>query len=809
MEKEINDFSNDKIYQNTIKTIKNLNDSKVTQSRLDLSLMHRFVPMPEIGYSVVCYRATKVMMNAKKPGDHVHIESIYAFVYLDIQADEKNIYVKPVYTCCGPTFTSRDGEYRSRFIPFDQIIRAKTTYPELWEEAEKWTLGRMVETYETDDLYDEYTIPIIGGNESSAIVNGDLMFHADIYPSEGYSEYTEYLKTWANNSRMAIHLFIAAWLADGLNIYNGVDENHINTNYRIIIYDEEDKEFFNEWTKAGKNSQLCKCRDIISFIQLKDINTNSLKLGQKIIPLTIQEVITRDIALGVWKEIMLNFLCSNLVINGIAPGFALYKGWFFLQKIDMGLFDNPAMHEMYNFSNEIADINGLLLKAKDLVWRNGNAASADLDFLAKQINNVMKYSYSYVTMTDIAIVNIGEWVGQTIRDIPRIYRNFRLNKNKVRWNVSHTFDTPYVFTKYIFDYIYSIHSANVHLRMLHGDLHLNNMTINRYLNIYKIVDGIEEFTVGKNPMSLYVVPNVDSAGKMIDFIPADHMILFESFAHNGCIIDYSRAILGDLNIIRTVDPAALSDEEFVQKKQREEMMRLFHKIIPEVVDKHQEVVKQLIYTKFELMHKVLMIADYYMISDSIHLLLEAEFPHSMKKLRTSRDFTRAIPAPTEEDMTPEEEGVLAPEIPILLAKIRDYARELLITTLIRVINMDVLFAEELEWPGQLIIRRFFKEYTLAGRKDDYSDCSIYDYYNFCWPMKYSSADKAKFPQKPEDVDAEYPNPETKELHAEKIKKYKEFLKTEPMNEAKVAILKNRFKPIDELPTSSVYKFERI
>lgn len=793
------------IYKTLKNSLKSLEFSKRYASGVALNIINRFTPVPEIGYTVVCYRGTRIFKDEK---EHQHIGSIYAYVYLEIRIDKKNVYICPRYVCCSPTYTSRDGEYRQRFIPFIQLLNAKKKYSELWEDAEEHIMSKIAQVFTDDE--DELSIPIIGGDDEP-IQKGDILLHADIYPADDHKAYSRQIEEWANESRMAVHLLIANWLVDGYNIYNNMEENHINYNYKVMIYDKDDKEFFDKWSDSKNILQFRGCLNSISFLQTDvEVDANLYKIGQKITPLTIQEVLTRDVALGVWKEIILGMLGTNLTINGIAPGFPTYGNWLFIQGSDKNLFDNTAMHEKFNNSEDILKINEMLKKARDLVWRNGEAGSADLDSLAKKINETMRFSASYITITDVSLVCLTEWIGNTIRDIPFLVRMWRQKKLRKRWAEMHMFDEPGVFIKYIFDWVYNFHAMNVRLGALHGDIHLNNITIQKFVSLSHNVEGREEYFCGPNPMSMYVVPGVDAAGKSIEFTD-EHIYLFNCYGFNGAMIDYSRAILSDLSILRTVDEDALPDEEFVQKRQEDLLLRLFHKIVPDIVDKHEIKIKALILEKFQLMHKIAMAADPFNMADNIHLLLESEFPNTFKKLRTKRDFMRPFPAPNVRELSVEEEGVLLPEIPAILGRIRDMAREFLIANLLRAINGDAVFKEEVPWVGELIIRGVFEDYSFAGRGqsiDDYSQYTIFDPYDLCSPMEFSAAHPDKFPQKVDVIQSTIKKDSTKELHQEKIKTYLDMLKKKPEVEAKVETMKSRFTLIEKLPIESTWRYER-
>lgn len=793
----------DKNYDKLIDKIDLFEWSKQYTSSMTLSMIHRFCPLPEIGYTVICFKASRLYEDDK------NIQAIYAIVYIDLITDNDHVYITPRYVCASPTYTSRDGEYRQRFIPFTQIINAKKEYSELWADAESYIMSKFVKTY-----YDELEIPIIGGIDSD-IVSGDLATHAEIFPSAEHKKYEKQIIEWANESRMAIHLLVAAWLNDGYNIYMNLEENHMNYNYRLIIYDEEDAEFFKRW--MNKKIMLSRCRNAISFLQMEErtIGGSNYKLGQKITPLTIQEVLTRDVALGVWKEIILGKLGTNLVINGIAPGFPIVGDWMFIDRVDRGLFDNIAMHEKYERDDKIIQLNELLQKARDLVWRDGDAGTADLDSLAKKINETMVYSAAYVTITDVAIVSISEWIGHTIRDIPGLLRQYRAHNMRKRPAEMHLFDTPGIFAKYIFDWIFNFYAMNTRLGALHGDIHLNNITIQKFIELSEISsDGAEIYKCGPDPISLYVVPDNKSRDKSSNQSNNESnikMFIFDSYGHNGAMIDYSRAIMADLNILRTVEPDALPDAEFVQKRQEDLLMRLFHKVLPDIVAKNENKVKALILDKFEMMHKIAMAADYFNVGDNIHLLLEAEFPNAMKKMRSARDLMRPFPPPAIENMTVEQEGVLIPEIPEMLAQLRDKSREFMITHLLRAINNDALYKEDIPWLGEILINDMFDDYLVGPDGTtptiDPAEKTLYDVFDINAPMTYSCASPDKYPQKVDEVQVTIKIPENIKYQEEKIKQYLAFIKRQPSAIAHAETMKSRFNAVQKLPIESTWKYE--
>lgn len=759
-----------------------------------LTAIYRFTPMYEIGYTVIAFKGTRIF---KDDNSHKHITAIYAIVYLEVKTDGKTVYITPRYICPSPTYTSRDGEYRQRFIPFKQLLTAKTKFAELWDAAEEYIMDKIIKTYHEDT--DELKIPIIGGDDTGDVASGDLIIHAEVYPSADDAKYEKQINEWANDSRMAIHLLIAAWLCDGYNIFMNIEENHINYNYKMMIYDDDDAEFFKIWTAPDKKINLNHCRFMLNYLQISATNvTSNIKLGVKITPLTVQEVATRDVALGVWKEIILSKLCTNLTLNGIAPSFGLYYKWSYINNVDRNLFDNVAMHEKYENLDKVIELNDLLKKARELTNNKIETGTADLSELANKINETIVYSNSYSTFTDVALISISEWQGYTIRDIPALLRQYRAHGLRKRPAEMNLFNTAGIFVKYIFDLIFSLNILNTKFSCIHGDLHTNNITIQQFVDLSKIVNGETVYVCGPNPMAIYLINSLENNSPKI--------YAFDSFGFNGSIIDYSRAIIADLNILRTIDADVLKDTEFIQDRQRDLLLRLLHKTVPDIVNKHELKIKALLIDKFDMMHKIAAGIDYFYFSDNIYNLLIAEFPNAMKKHKTARDFHRAFPAPTVENLTIEEEGELIDEIPLMLANVRDKSHDFVITNLLRAINNDAIFPEDISWIGNQLIDELFDEY-LINDIDDLKDKTIYDVYDSLAPIKYSCVSPDCFPQKIDVIQKSIENEENIKWQKQHIDEYKDFLKDKNNVTNKLNSLLKKYEEIQQLPIETTWKYE--
>ena len=76
-------------------------------------------------------------------------------------------------------------------------------------------------------------------------------------------------------------------------------------------------------------------------------------------------------------------------------------------------------------------------------------------------------------MSNVALCIVSEYIGRTVADIPHLMINSSFY-NKVFTNV---FSNIGHFRKYMFEIIYSLYCMNSKCGVIHGDLHLNNATM--------------------------------------------------------------------------------------------------------------------------------------------------------------------------------------------------------------------------------------------------------------------------------------------------------------------------------------------
>lgn len=411
--------------------------------------------------------------------------SIYAIIYCDGNT--------PRYVCTGPTFRSQDGEYRNRLIPFDRFMS-------------------MYEKH--SDVFDDIDAVI-----SPRIEAGWLTFQANFYSVGAPRELAEIV-----SGRLPMRLFLACWMYDAHNIHFGMVENHINPAYQYIMaMDELDDDFAHIF-----ESNPTRFRDAhFDMIFFSDAKTAVLPLhvGQKTFPLGVSSVV-EDIRHDVWREIFATGLASNLVLNSISPSFSFINNWFYVHHAHGALFDNFAMHERYTHGQLATDMAGRLRSIDAQTRTDTTYLSSEFEQLSERIMDATKYAESDIALTDLAAVVTSEYVGRTLRDIPSL-----LESGVHSPELGCIFRQANIFRGHVLEFMYAIYCMNTKAMMIHGDLHMNNVTIMQLFHMF----DVEKWAHVPNAKKAYVV----RGGATTHIYHADHVGTF------SMIIDFSRAIIGD------------------------------------------------------------------------------------------------------------------------------------------------------------------------------------------------------------------------------------------------------------------------
>jgi hypothetical protein len=410
------------------------------------------------------------------------IRTIIAIMYL-------HHYI-PKYVCISGSLLSMDGEYRPNFIPYDQ-----------WE-TEYQTSGVME--------YIEYKYNKKNSPDLSfkVLKPSNLLVPLEDSDPQKLAELEEYIMT----NSIGMKFFITTWFITMCDSVDGKLENHQNIQHNYVIISPDDKKLYLTIIPEFSHNIIARLYKSlhIFFMHTDDINRLvPIPLGQKIIPIKLLEFEDfGSIQFNIWKELYCNKLLANMAINGAAGGFSSPCGCFFIN-IDVDVFDNPSMKYKMEQSNEIYD------KMKKI-----QQVTEDLhlyDTMKRAFEDPIEIARKNIIMSKYALVYISEHVGRTWGDLPN-YIDFKY--------AQHLGEYKY-FKKQVFELFYTLHVMNT-MGIIHGDLHANNCTINKFCKQKNIKLDIEECKYS----STYIIDN--------------DVYKFEYTELQSCIIDFSRAILNPL-----------------------------------------------------------------------------------------------------------------------------------------------------------------------------------------------------------------------------------------------------------------------
>lgn len=663
--------------------------SHLNRFTLNVQIMKITYIFKKTGLITVCYKATLHGTSA-----------IYAFMYLECQGTK----VRPAYVCTGPAFRSQDGEYRSRLITWRQYEQLLQFYKKELAEVEPTVISKLTD--------------------------GSLSFQTDLYYPSNCHANRRKVEDLINTLRTPINFYMLCWLVDYHNIYHKIAENHINPAYQYIFSQKDDlpvfKKLYNRLKYDGFSMLINRISSAHLNVALPDYNLIPLGCGQKIFPVTAIEAIRMDdINFDVWREIYITDLASNLVLNLISPCFPFINNWFYIQNAHAGLFDNYAMHEKFAHSEIATDISEQLRKIDKLNYIDRDPTkqpiSSKFYTLSRHVHKAMVYADSDIKLSDLAICVTGEYVGRTLRDLPTLIAN----KQTVP-GLELTFTDHKIFRKHIFEFIYSFYCMNTKIGIIHGDLHMNNVTISWLYNMFS------------HEGKLYV------ADPHIAYILGQDIYVFKHYGTFSTVIDFSRAIVGDYKRIEHEFSERFAVDYF--NKQRRRILFIIYHYFPKLLEKSYARINDLLDNNFTLMFKILSCIDTYVLCSNILAMFNIDNAFTKGKIN------------------------LAPGATKLLTNITDMAERLFTTNMNAAIEGRIFDPDSIEWPNLLILKANFKENLVDENIIQRKDVNICDVFNYNNEVVYDI----------EDYDSWAP-PISPEKNIEVAKKYGIQLEDELVN----------------------------
>jgi len=652
-------------YNNTneINTVNLPNSFKeaLKNSDVSYSLIKRFVRcvqsliylynFPPTDYITTCFGAR-----------HKETYAIYAFVYSTWNGKDYTHH----YVCACPTYTSQDGEYRHRVIPYDQYLALQEKYVDVYDEAEK------------------HVLRLMDGKK--------VEFSATIHYPNLFTGNKRVFENEIDGKRFAIMLFANAWLCDFHAIHNKIVENHINAAYQLIIYHVSGVPVYERIKAILEKIGV----DFATFVKIlserrsvKAPKVQSIECGQKLFPLSrIEAVGQGDIRHQAWREIYFAKLCTRLTISLAAPSFPVFNKYFFIQQSDETLYDNFSQHEKFEESRKATQIADLLhsadkigLKPNGEVSKTGKPKYLNSMFfkLSGKITNAIHYAQANIQLVDVSLCLTYEHTGRTLRDIPKLVEN----GNMVSFRGF--YEQREVFRKHFFEYIWGLQCMHERLRLLHGDLHLNNATLYR-------TKGPEIFE--KQSVNSYFILREKVYG----------------FRHNGIyamIIDMSRGIYADQERLK---------EEFSERymevflsDQRKRMCKTIQHYFPTIYEKRGELIESLVKDNLEVAFKMACVVDCYAIARN----LNTQFTSDLKG---------------HPSIKPD------PEITAILSRTVSICEAYFVQCVTEVASGKIKNVQDFEWPCVHVIENLYADHLCEKPMEGL----VADVFNLTSDLKYST-----------------------------------------------------------------------
>nr|BCY04553.1 hypothetical protein [Abalone asfa-like virus] len=498
--------------------------------------MKYWMPLYHSGYDVVCFRVTI-------PETNIRSNYVYFYIHKD-----KDI---PEYVGLGATYISNDGEFRPRFITFDEFNEGCQILTDVFDVLETALLKK--------------------------IQNNKIEF--SVYPaiqSDRDNDRFQYF----DNEPLALRSFIALLLCDIQAKASGEYKSHHNEDYIELldhVVDTKMEKYI--WSVLNTHPNRNAVNKFISGNL-----TGGFSIGQKMIPLTRLELANvHNINFGVWRELYLNSLTTDLVINDISPNFAIFNQWTLI-------LSHQHLYE-----------GGLLAKKMDRseMLRAKEDDITDESKLQKVMNDAIVYSFRAVLYTSQMVGPAISELLKKIKTVPYLSPAFL-----------ELFNNSDVFDGFLFGLCYGCATLHRRLSCVHSDLHLNNVTYYSESDCWKLqADGSGFKKYIEKPTSSYVMGEKGEIDTFVIHHPNGH----------PCLIDFSKSIIGPAQKKLIT---SYFGEGFVAPFFEAQNPRIYSTIahyFPEFYKANKEKIHQ---ATFEQIFNLLTAVDYYALAFNLLIFLK-------------------------------------------------------------------------------------------------------------------------------------------------------------------------------------------
>lgn len=664
-----------------------------------LFTMRYYTTFRKTDYACTVFKISRPGAHSIVSINNMQFHTIYAMLF---SYKENDTYVHDMVSAC-PTFSSADGEFRHRFITVSQFLH----------------------------YYEKANVGFIENHMLKQIKKRELEITSEtVFPaSHSESDKSKLLES-INTARFPIKFYVAAWFQDYVRNLKGVIENHVSKGYKEAVFSNTDRAFYDA-NKETVESCYNASSEFSRFKKTAETHFTPLEMGQKIIPLTVKQLENiGDVQYTVWMEIAMTAHLGSLVINGIAPGFPLLNDWFLIPGNIPGIYNNPVMHMRLHHSGIAQGIIRDLEQARkntfilDPETRREIFISYHMEGLSHSIEMPMEYAEDEMIMSNYTLCYVSEYVGRTMADQPTLIRGSKSHANLT----GPIFSDKKWLDKYIFEYLHNLYAMNLHLGVIHGDLHLNNITL--FAKRYTVDHNTGEFVV-PNPKIIYNVHN--------------ELYAFTTTGTTSCVIDFSRCIVSSTN------PLTKQSNKKILAEHKRRIVKIYEREFPDFSAQYAAELMAALHTKYDMVFKLLTALDSRKLSTGLLSLL-GKLPEAGEDVYNT------------------------------LNKIKKMSEQYLTMGMESLFKGSFASIDDIQWPMLDMITRLFADYKLENLPDQ--EFTLVDYYCIDNTIRYQTVGHDHLPPnlQPETI--------AKFKVAENIKgmgNYKRYLKHKVQQEKNVVL----------------------
>lgn len=614
------------------------------------------------------------------------------------------------YTAC-PTYKSCDGEYRKGLLPIKQLEIIKSIFAEHFAIIEPHIISEL--------------------NRKNISFSHSSFIPRDETNAESIcAKISESIQ----DNRLDITIYMQFLFANILSILlvEARGSSHITENFWKII--ELHKPITDYICDSQKSISHYTYRYLTHIKPHESIKFCPTSCGFKIIPLTVTDVEhIYDIRLDPWREIYIMSKLSKLLVNGVCQTFPFLSNWSIFQNISKDIFDNKINHVKFDHSkialNMVRDLEKVRSNTyfMDPTSKNEVYYSYGMRGFSDAIKTPISYAEREIIMSGYGLCVFQEHVGTTAASLT----NNIFAQTSQKYNSRALYDNYPLFCKFLFEQLYGLHCMNTRLGIVHGDLHLNNVTYHR--------NGTPTFQVcDRIRLSTFEVD-----GKFYSF-PSYNCI--------SCIIDFSRSFIWNRKIL---------SQDFDKKQMREIKLDIKYRLLRVLENELPDFTRPRLYDiEFSMKKHFDLVYDIFKAVDC-HRLMGC---HEQLIIYVSNTFS------DRPDIIGEKKDMMDKILPFV-KKLKQTAYNFITTYIEKLINLDKNSSLTIPEFNKLVLTSMFEEFSVDRYKPE-TNSSVINFASDSNPLKYSIE---KYEQLPELLKLEYSIAHNIESDSPKIQKRKEYM----------------------------------